>query len=377
MNEKEIAEIRRRFNPQKTNITKVCGCYVTPSGEIMSEFSQPLAALTPDETENLLSILKKTLSGTVDKNLIDIPFSNAQVLEGEEHKTLMRLRDSALCDEEALKRVYSAIISSVREETNYLILLAFDSYDVFTYSSDGKKDDESSEQFRYFVCCVCPVKLTKPLLSFEAFDNAFHGITAVSAVSAPEFGFMFPSFDDRTGNIYDVMFYSKNPARDYSEISDKLFKADMPMPAVRQQESFCEMLEASVGEECSLDVIQAVQDRINDIAEENKENRDREPVAVTKNDISQVLRSCDVTEEHIESFESNYDSVFGEKTSFNPKNLVDVKKMEVNMPSVSIKVDSECSNLVKTRLIDGVKYIMIRADDCVEVNGVKINIKEE
>ena len=47
------------------------------------------------------------------------------------------------------------------------------------------------------------------------------------------------------------------------------------------------------------------------------------------------------------------------------------------MPSVSIKVDSECSNLVKTRLIDGVKYIMIRADDCVEVNGVKINIKEE
>ena len=98
---------------------------------------------------------------------------------------------------------------------------------------------------------------------------------------------------------------------------------------------------------------------------------------MTKNDISQVLRSCDVTEEHIESFESNYDSVFGEKTSFNPKNLVDVKKMEVNMPSVSIKVDSECSNLVKTRLIDGVKYIMIRADDCVEVNGVKINIKEE
>ena len=164
---------------------------------------------------------------------------------------------------------------------------------------------------------------------------------------------MFPSFDDRTGNIYDVMFYSKNPARDYSEISDKLFKADMPMPAVRQQESFCEMLEASVGEECSLDVIQAVQDRINDIAEENKENRDREPVTVTKNDISQVLRSCDVTEEHID------------------------RKMEVNMPSVSIKVDSECSNLVKTRLIDGVKYIMIRADDCVEVNGVKINIKEE
>ena len=111
MNEKEIAEIRRRFNPQKTNITRVCGCYVTGSGEIMSEFSQPIATLTQDETEYLLSLLKKTLSGTVDKNLIDIPFSNAQVLEGEEHKILLKLRDTALEDEESLKKIYGGIIS--------------------------------------------------------------------------------------------------------------------------------------------------------------------------------------------------------------------------------------------------------------------------
>ena len=178
MNEKEIAEIRRRFNPQKTNITRVCGCYVTGSGEIMSEFSQPIATLTQDETEYLLSLLKKTLSGTVDKNLIDIPFSNAQVLEGKEHKTLLKLRDTALEDEESLKKIYGGIISSVKMETNYLIMLAYDSYDVFTYSEDGKKSEDSSEQFRYFICSVCPVKSTKPLLSFAAFDNAFHGIAS-------------------------------------------------------------------------------------------------------------------------------------------------------------------------------------------------------
>ena len=61
MNEKEIAEIRRRFNPQKTNITSVHGCCVNEKREITAEFSQVLANLTPDETEGLLTLLKKLL----------------------------------------------------------------------------------------------------------------------------------------------------------------------------------------------------------------------------------------------------------------------------------------------------------------------------
>ena len=86
MNEKEIAEIRRRFNPQKTNITSVHGCCVNEKREITAEFCQPLANLTQDETEALLTLLKKLLSGSIDRNLLDIEFSNEQVLHGEEQK---------------------------------------------------------------------------------------------------------------------------------------------------------------------------------------------------------------------------------------------------------------------------------------------------
>ena len=80
LNEKEVAEIRRRFNPQKTNIIGVHGCYVNENREIVAEFNQPLAALTQDETESMLALLKKLLSGGLDRNLIDIEFSNEQVL---------------------------------------------------------------------------------------------------------------------------------------------------------------------------------------------------------------------------------------------------------------------------------------------------------
>ena len=33
------------------------------------------------------------------------------------------------------------------------------------------------------------------------------------------------------------------------------------------------------------------------------------------------------------------------------------------------------ADLVETRVIDGVKYILVRADDAVSVNGVDIEIK--
>ena len=71
MNEKEISEIRRRFRTDRSNITYVRGCYVNEKREILSEFNQSMALLGQEENEKFLTILKKTLSGTPGKNLLD------------------------------------------------------------------------------------------------------------------------------------------------------------------------------------------------------------------------------------------------------------------------------------------------------------------
>ena len=75
MNEKEVSEIRRRFRPDKTNITHIRGCYVNELGEIVSEFDQSLAMMTQEEAETFLAILKRALSGALGRNLIDISLS--------------------------------------------------------------------------------------------------------------------------------------------------------------------------------------------------------------------------------------------------------------------------------------------------------------
>ena len=376
LNEKEVAEIRRRFNPQKTNIIGVHGCYVNENREIVAEFNQPLAALTQDETESMLALLKKLLSGGLDRNLIDIEFSNEQVLGGEEHKRLLKLRDSALCDEPELKALFSDIIETVRVEGAYLILAAADNYDVFTYREDGKKDEDSTELFKYFLCGVFPVKMTKPQLSIAAFDNTFKNIVANSVITAPLLGFMFPAFDDRAANIYNALFYTKDSAANNSEIIDRLFKAEPPMPAAEQRETFNSLLNGVTNDENNLEIIKNIQDEIGGMITEHKESREREPLAVSRDDICDILRSADMADEKIETFKAGFDESFGEKARLNPQNLVETKRLELTGADISIKINPERSELVETRVIDGVKYILIRADEEIEVNGVPINIGE-
>ena len=139
MNEKEIAEIRRRFRPDKTNISKIRGCYINESHEIVSEFYESLGLMAPEQTEDILARLKKTLSGTLGKNLVDIEFSTQQVLESEEHKLLSTLRKSGLSEDQAVKEFYEKVRSSIVIEGAYLILLANDTYDIPSFSKDGEE----------------------------------------------------------------------------------------------------------------------------------------------------------------------------------------------------------------------------------------------
>lgn len=377
MTEKEVAEIRRRFTADKTSISRIRGCYVSESREIISEFNRLFGTMQKDESEKLLSIIKKTLSGTLGKNLIDIEFSNQQVIESEEHGLLMKLKDSELSDDEAVSELYRKIISTVRIEGKYLIMLTLDSYDVPSYSRDDVKLEDSAEVFRYVLCSICPVKLTKPALSYSADENDFVNVKTDWIISNPEIGFMFPSFDYRQSNIYNALYYSKDSADSHDEFVEEIFNTAVPMPAEAQKEIFQSILEESVSEECSFEVVQTVHEQISAMVEEHKVNKEEEPLVLSKRNFTDVLEYCGVDEERINTFTEKFDSEFGPDMQISPKNIVDVKKFEVSTPDITIKVNPERKNLVQTRIIDGVKYILIRADEGVEVNGVNISIREE
>ncbi len=374
MNEKEIAELRRRFRPDKSSITHIRGCYVNESREIVSEFDQSLALMSQEDSEMILSTIRRTLSGTLGKNLLDIDFETQQVVDSDEHKLLMALRHS-LDDLDAVREFYRRVIASLDLEGNYLILLACDRYDVPYRSADGdRQDDASAEVYTYILCSICPVKLTKPALSYSAHVNSFGHLSPDWVVSAPELGFLFPAFDERTTNLYGALYYSKDIAENHPEFVETVFHREAPMPAARQKEQFQAILSDTLADDCCLDVVQAVHEQLCEMIEEHKENKEAEPLTLSKGAVKCVLKSCGVSDSHLTAFEVQYDDTFGEDAALSPRNLVDVKQVEVRTPEVIIKVKPERSDLVETRIIDGAKYILIRADEGVEVNGVAVTI---
>ena len=374
MNEKEIGEIRRRFNPEKTSITQVRGCYVSAKGEITSQFGQSLASTPQEEVENLLSTLKRTLSGSLGKNLTDIVFTTQQVADSDEHRLLMALRETELKDEEVTTAFYEKITSSLALDTPYMILLAYDKYDIPYRAKDGGMlPDGSNDVYAYILCSICPIKETKPVLSYNVPDNVFENRGVERLVSPPELGFLFPAFDDRCANLYSALYYSKRAEENHPEFIDSVFRVEPPMPAAVQQETFRTLLAESLGDQCSYDVVQGVTDRLREMVDNHKARKDPEPLVVSKRVLSEVLRDCEVEEEKISAFAQQYEEEFGEQ-AVSPKNLIDQKETQVRTPNILIKVEADFAHLVETRLIDGKKYILIRAEDGVEVNGVAVSV---
>ncbi len=377
MNEKEIAELRRRFRADHSNITAVRGCYVNEKREVVAEFRQSMTMCSREESEQILALLKKSLSGTLGKNLAEIEFETQQVVSGEEHALLMALRKSGLDDDDAVHEFFRRTIEATNMEGNYLILLAHDNYDVPYRSKDGESEGRDSEEvFSYIVCSLCPIKLTKPQLGFHVDENRFCNIAADWVVSAPELGFLFPAFDDRATNIYSALYYTKDLAENHGEFVDAIFKCPVPMPAAAQRESFGAVLSESVAEDCSFDVVHAVHEQMSGMIADHRENRDIEPLKLSKTQVKELLETCGVADERVSRFEERYDETFGEDATLSPAALVGAKQLELTTPDVVIRVNPERADLVKTEVIDGRRYILIRADEGVELNGVPIAIRD-
>ena len=377
MNDKEIGEIRRHLRRDRSNITKIYGCFVNDNKEIITEFSQSTGMMPENEGDKYFALFKRVLSGAIGKNLIDITFKTAQVAGSPEHKLLMDLRESKLKDDELLHSFFQKIIDSVTMEGNYLILLGCDSYDVpFKGKDDLSDSDKSEEVYTYLICAICPVKQTKANLHYVPQEKLFHDGAMNQPVSAPVLGFLFPAFDNRATNIYNALYYTHDVKTSQDALIEALFNTPVPMPAYEQKKCFEALLTTALGEECSLDVVQTVHDQLCQRIELHKEAKVPEPLMIAKADVKEALASCGVSEEHLAKFSVDYDETFGFEADLHPKNIIDNKRFEIKTPDVSIKVDPTRSDLIETRIIGGVKYIMICADENVEVNGVSIHIDQ-
>lgn len=373
MTSKEIGELRRRLRPDRTNMTAVRGFYISSGGEVLSSFRQSVALMSQEDKESYLAIFRRILSGTQDKNLIDLSFRTSQVADSDEHRLLMALRDSGLDDEAALETFCQTVTGALSSEDHYLILLAHERYDVPFKGRDGASLEDGSEVFSYFLCAVCPVKAGKETLSYVAEEQTFHNRSAGFSAAMPEAGFLFPAFDGRRTNLYNCLFYTHSSKADHEPLIEALFHIQPPMPADAQRETFSGVLQSALDEECSLAVVQQMQRELKDRIDAWQEAKSDDPLVISGDELKEVLEGCGVSEEKRMAFGAQFDESFGGGAVLNPKNLVETKKCVLKTPDVSITVNPERPDLVETRVLGGVRYLLIKADDGVELNGIALS----
>ncbi len=395
MTKKDVLEIRHLFAPKECSISKIRGCYVDGDCNKVATINEQFLTMPEEETYKYFEILKKTLSGSIGKNLVTMPFPTSQEFEGGTQEFLNKLRKSKLENDELINEFYDKVIENYDYTGNYLILLIHDTYDVPGKTTDGiMMDDASDEVYDYIMCSICHVNLSKAGLSYFDVESTFHNRVRDWVVDMPDIGFLFPAFIDRSTDIHNVLYYTKKPEELHDSFISNILGTSLPITAGEQKDVFQEIVAETLGDDCNYDMVRTIHDNLNEMIEQRKDSP--EPLTLSKNTIKNLLTESGVSDEKMADFDAHYEKVTAaaappEQPSENPEdepaivvprekstvmyatNVANTKTFEVKTPDVVIKVNPERTDLVETMEIDGRKCIVIQISDQVEVNGIPIN----
>lgn len=373
MNKKEISEIKRLFTPDRTPITRICGCYVDADKNKKTKMKEAFLSLSDEEMFKYFEILKKTLSGTIGRNLLDMEFPLTEEAGGGAQEYLMRLKKSRLKDDELLDEFYDKIIENFLYPENYYIVIVHGAYDIPKKASDGiEMFDASDDVYEFILCSICPVRLTKPGLCYNEDTNAIEERIRDWFVEVPVTGFLFPAFTDRNTDIHSVLYYSKNPEELNADFARLLLGCELPLSASSQKEAFNTLISETLQNECTYETVRTIHQELNDLLDERKD--DPNPPALDKNDVKRLLMENGATEETLEHFDDEFEQSGGNnQTALYVSNVINRRKFEIRTPNIVISVKPECADLVETRMLDGRPYFVIPADDSVEVNGIPVH----
>ncbi|MCI8634445.1 MAG: DUF4317 domain-containing protein [Eubacterium sp.] len=330
MNKKDISELKRRLKKESCTITRMCGCYVDSERNRVVKLGETFLNLDEDEFYKYLEIAKKTLSGTIGNNLLELEFPMEEEATGGRQQFLMALRASELKNDELLERFYDLIIDNYDYAGNYLILIFHDAYDVIMKTHDNNKLDESEEVYEYLICAVCPVSLSKPGLGYRANENRIGPRVRDWVVGLPESGFIFPAFTDRSADIHAVMTYHKNVKEPHTELMEDILGCTARRTATEQKIAFESIVKKAFGgdEDTSQEVFYDIQQGLSDMANEAGDKADEEePVRLTSKHVGEIMAESNVPENAAAMIENSYQKEFEEEAPF-LENLIDTKAVE-------------------------------------------------
>lgn len=332
MNKKDIMEIKRRFKKESCTFTRMCGCYVDAEKHKIVDFGQTFLNLEDEEFYKYLEISKKVLSGIVGNNLLTLDIPIEEEAAGGRQQFLMGLRESKLKNKELMDRFYDLVIDSYDYAGNYLILVFHDAYDVMTKTTDNNKLDESEEVYEYLLCAICPVSLSKPGLGYRADENRIGPRIRDWVVGAPDTGFVFPAFNDRSTDIHSLLFYTRDTKEPHSEFMENGLGCGSKRTATEQKNLFSHIVKHALGDddENSNEVLLDLQQKMSDYIEEQEVFVDEETgVILEGEELAKLMKDTGISDDAASSIQEAYAQNFSSQLP-EVAHLIDPKSLEAN-----------------------------------------------
>ena len=188
----DMLELTRRMTPARSSIDRVAGCYFDEEGYMDGTFNVNFLNLSAKEkTKNLL--LAKTIPfSETNRQLIELDFPGETKDSGDMMRLLDAMKEVGLKNDALLETFYEVVAEKQPKGSPFAIFLFHGIYDIPRKGTDKAEQWESEEIYEYLICTVSPL-----CADYEAGE--------------PECGFLYPSFKDRSTDIFHIAVYESKP----------------------------------------------------------------------------------------------------------------------------------------------------------------------
>ena len=376
MNKKEINEIKRNLDKDSGffTINHVVTACVDSEKKIKCLSNQMNNLIAEDESELIVAYLKKILSGSIGKNLLEYHFPKDAYLEGGAQIFMNEVLRSKLTDSDIVDKYINRIIEKMEYLSTYTIFVAHCTYAVISKNKNLESDIESDNNYNFLLTAVCPVNLRIDGLIYDEQSNSVvKKETADRIVDPPTDGFLFPLFSDRQSDINGVLYYTKNAKKPNTSIVEELLGCEYSMSGISEKATFQSIMNNVCGDELDLKVINSVNNKIQDIIDRNA--HETEIPTVNSKDISSILWESGISQQKLEYLPKVYENALGEK-ELTCANLVD-KKTVLTVPGVTVNISKDGMERGRTQTVGGKKCLVIELDDSkMSVNGLETALED-
>ena len=353
MTKKEFSEIKKTLTTANTGFRRMFASYIPLDGDPVKLNTSGFLAKSEDEVELYFELFKKTLSGTIGKQLVMADFNNSSEEDGMQSKLygVLKSRDD---DTGSVDSITATFAESYHLDTPYILFIMQAAYDAY-----DKNTDESTT-FDHLIGMVCPVDQEKSMLEFGGdYKVSFSG--GRKTLKKPEFGFLFPAFNDRTMDIHQIAMYSKKYTNMERSRLMEIFDCRLPLPKEEQQQIFSQLAESAFGGKCNFNEASYVQssllERLND-----------EETTIGMQQLKDVFESAGATEFN-EEYDENEQLLEGH--DINIDNLINKKKVTIEAGDMTITAYPDMIPNIQVRELDGRKVIVSEPRENISLNGLE------